>query len=139
MEKSEIRFFFRFSWTPIFHVNLITLKKIELMLHAKKNIYCSKFQIFFFPIFNFEPKIRNRLNREKNQISDISFFYFSSYVNFCDVLHPNFRWNFTITRKIKIVEFFKLFFPLYSAYSTSFMKFLKFDHFWGGGGGSAYP
>ena len=35
--------------------------------------------------------------------------------------HPNFRWNFAITRKIKIGEFF--FFSFYSAHSTSFIKF----------------
>ena len=36
-------------------------------------------------------KIGNRLNRKKNQISNFSFFYFSSYGHFCEVITPIFR------------------------------------------------
>ena len=35
-------------------------------------------------------KIRNRLNRKKNQISDFSNFYFLSYDNFCTKFSMNF-------------------------------------------------
>ena len=42
------------------------------------------------------------LNRKKNQISDISDFYVSSYGRFYDVITPIFDVFFTITLKIKI-------------------------------------
>ena len=42
---------------------------------------------FFSIVVKFTWKIRNRLNRKKNQISD---FYFSSYGHFCDVITPIF-------------------------------------------------
>ena len=59
--------------------------------------------------------MRNRLNREENQIYDFSNLYFSSY---------GYVWSFLcpITRKIDI--------SFVSAHSASF---IKSDHFWGRG------
>jgi len=46
------------------------------------------FNIFFFKVFKFTWKIRNRLNRTKNQISDFYNFYCSSFGHFDDVITP---------------------------------------------------
>ena len=55
----------------------------------------SKF-FYFFLFLKFTWKIGNRLNRKKNQFSDFSVFYFSSYSHFSVIFlwrhHPNFRW-----------------------------------------------
>ena len=73
-------------------------------------------QIFFSPfffskVFKFTWKIRNRLNRKKNHIPDFSDLYFSSYSHFCTSVFDTF---FTITRKIKIGDFFYYFFQNWS-------------------------
>ena len=62
--------------------------------------------------------MQNWLNRMKNKISDFSYFYFVSYGHFCDVITPIFDEFFTITRNIRIGEFFSF----YSAHSASSMK-----------------
>ena len=71
----------------------------------KQNIFSPI--LFFSKVFKFTWKMRNRLKRKKNQISD---FYFSSYGHFSDVIPPIFNEFFTITQKIKIGEFFYHFF-----------------------------
>ena len=91
LEKSEIWFYFRFSRLRIFHVNLITLKKwfwcccsMQFFFSFVQNFNFFFFKNFIF-FFKFTWKIHNRLNWKKNQISDSSDFYLSSYGNFCDI------------------------------------------------------
>ena len=43
-------------------------------------------RIIFFKVIKLTWKIRNRLNRKKNQISDFTNFYFLSNGHFCDVI-----------------------------------------------------
>ena len=71
----------------------------------KQNIFSPI--LFFSKVFKFTRKMRNRLKRKKNQISD---FYFSSYGHFSDVIPPIFNEFFTVTQNIKIGEFFYHFF-----------------------------
>ena len=52
---------------------------------------------FFSKVLKFTWKMRNRLNRKKNQISGFSNFYFLSYGHFCDVITPIFDEFFTKT------------------------------------------
>ena len=59
---------------------------------------------FFFLVSN-----QNWLNRKKNQISGLFDFYFSSYGHFWSFMYSNvsnFRWIFTLIRKIKIGKLF---------------------------------
>ena len=51
---------------------------------------------------NYTWKMQNVLNRKKNHISDFSDFLFFELWSFLYWKHPNFRWIFTITWKIKI-------------------------------------
>ena len=78
-----------------------------------------KITIFFFINSQIFMKDADRLNRKKNQISDFSDFHFSRYGHFCTKYHPNFRWIFTITWKIKIGI---LTFHSIQQYCASFMK-----------------
>ena len=129
-EKSEIWFFFRFSWLHIFQLNLNTFEEKKMgkknvvqnvrTFLKKKNVnifFCvqglgiffriggpkseqvsingipeearlqcfdrTSRSIFFSKVVKFTWKIRNRLNRKKNQMSDYSDFYFLSYGLFC--------------------------------------------------------
>ena len=66
--------------------------------------------------------MRNVLKRMKNQFSD---FYFSSYDHFCTQNYSNFRYIFTITRKIKIGKIVKLIFHAHLS--------LKREQTWGEG------
>ena len=69
-------------------------------------------------------KMRYVMNRKKNHVSDFSDIYFSSYGQFWSFLHPNhpnFRWIFTITRKINRKNR-KINFSFDSAHCASFMK-----------------
>ena len=73
----------------------------------KKKLFI--FKKIYLKFFKFTWKIQNRLNRKKNQISDFTDFYFSSYGHFSVILwrhHPKFQRNFTITRKLIIGNFF---------------------------------
>ena len=67
-------------------------------------------------------KIGNWLNRKKNQFSDFSDSYFSSYGRFsaifCDVITPIFDDN---SKNINL-RIFSLFFPYYTAHSPSSIK-----------------
>ena len=70
-------------------------------------------------VFKLTWKIWNRLNRKKNQISDLCDFYYSSYGHFCTQNDPNFRLIFTNNsinknRKKKLFSF-----SFYSAHSAS--------------------
>ena len=77
--------------------------------------------------FTFTWKIQNVLKRMKNHNSD---FYFSSYGNFFTQNMVNFRWIFTIIRKIKSGKIWNTIF-------LSFQHILhlswKSNQFWGGG------
>ena len=86
-----------------------------IMQHENKLKILSK-------LIKFTWKIRNRPNRKKDQISDFSDIYFSSYGNFCGVITPNFWWIFHNISKIKNRRIFVLFFLFYSAHCASFMK-----------------
>ena len=73
-----------------------------------KKIYI--FSNFFSKVFKFTWKMRNRLNREKNQISDFSDFYFSSYrEKFIENWGDDVT-KITITRKRKIGNIWNLIF-----------------------------
>ena len=65
-------------------------------------------------------KIRNQLNRKKDQIFE---FYFSSYDHFCTQNDPI---THTHNSKNKYRRIFLVFFPFYTAHSTSFIKFPPF-------------
>ena len=57
-------------------------------------------------------KMRNVLKRKKNNVSDFSYYYFSSYSHFLVILwrhHPNFRWIFDDNSKNKNRRIFLLF------------------------------
>ena len=85
----------------------------------------SIFFVYFSKLIKFTWKIRNRLNRKKNHISDFSDFYFSSYGHFLNIFVTsslNLNELFTVTRKIYIGDFFSLFYSFYWAYCASFMK-----------------
>ena len=61
----------------------------------------------FFQFFKFRWKIKNRLNRKKNQICD---FYFSSCGHFYTQNYPIFWWNFThYSNNKNCISFFILF------------------------------
>ena len=92
--------------------------KKNILIFSSKNASAFLDIFSFSKVFKFTSKIRYRLNRNENQISDL---YFSSYGNFCDVITPISDEFFTITRKIKIGEFF-LFFSFYSVHTASSMK-----------------
>ena len=70
--------------------------------------------------------------RMKNQFSD---FYFSSYGYFCTQNIVNFRWIFTHSSKNKNCK--KKYFVFHSIQHIPHLSY-RSDHFWGGGGLSAY-
>ena len=80
-------------------------------------------------------KMRNVLNRKKNQISDSSDFYFSNYDHFCTKNHPNFRWIFHEYSKNKYWKNQKIIFSFVSAHCASSIKMVSKLR----GTGSAYP
>ena len=78
---------------------LLSIQPIADILTKKNSkIQKSIFKIqffFFFKFLKFTWKIGNRLIRKKNQFSDFSDFYFSSYGHLSVIFlknHPNFRW-----------------------------------------------
>ena len=99
-----------------FHVSLTTLKKIknnfEVVWWASCNIKIKffflqnipKISFYFFKIYKkFTLKELAELNRKKNQI----FIFRVMVISVKSSL--NFQWNFAITQKIKIGEFFIIF------------------------------
>ena len=73
-------------------------------------------------LVKFEWNMRNMLNRKKNHISDFSYNYFSSSGLLFTQNMANFRWIFTIIRKIKIGTIWYIIFFFVSAHSASFIK-----------------
>ena len=76
-------------------------------------------------------KIRNRLNKKKTEFP-IFRFLFSDLWSFWWRHHPNFRWIFTITEKIKIAKCFYFVFH-FIQHTAHYPQ--KLDQNWGRGGG----
>ena len=73
--------------------------------------------ILFFKTRQIYMKVQNRLNRKKNQISDISNIYFSSYNHFCSK-NCQFSMNFHTSRNKNR----KIVFLFVSSHCATFMK-----------------
>ena len=109
-------------------VTIINTIKLEVNLHIINKYFISSPKLWDRPLvkfFKFTWKIRNQLNRKKNQILDFSDFYFSSYEHFLVILwhyHPNFRWIFHDNSKNKNRNILLFRFSFYSAHFASSIK-----------------
>ena len=101
----------------IFHLNFTTIEKIFFFFHTSWYI---KFPKRNSNSSEFTWNIGNRLNTKKNQNSDFSDFYFSSYGHFSVIFVTSAPQFPMITQKIKNR---RIFFPYYSALSASYIKF----------------
>ena len=113
----------------IVHNSTCTSIRLGLKILSKERMGI----IFFFSKFTW--KIGNRLNRKKNQFSNFSDFYFSSYGHLSVLFLKKSPQFSMMTRKIKIEEFF--YYSSRSIQNIPHHSLSLFDrgHFYGGRGG----